>query len=329
MSKTAVVGAGNWGRNLIGTLNKLGVLAAVVEKDPAQRVWLKKSYQHLEIHADLAELLNDSGIRAVFIATPVPTHFPLARAALLAGKDVFLEKPMVLSTTEAKKLVDLAEKKERVLMAGHLLLYQPAIAWLKQYILSGGAGDLRSLGQERLKLGRVRSNENVLWSFGTHDLAVLLYLVGQSPENVEAAGQCVLQPHIADDVFVHLSFKGGVKAHLHVSWLWPEQRRRLTVVGTKAMLVYNELAQTVTLHRKGISAGLSVRDQGSEVIFQGSAEPLRLECEHFLRAVEERTVPLSDGRSAVEVIRVLERASKKLDDGPPGADGSSNNVNSG
>lgn len=312
MLKTAVVGAGNWGRNLIRTLDQLGVLAAVVEKDPAKRVELVKSYKNLKIYADLPELLNDPGIQAVFIATPVPTHYQLARAALLAGKDVFLEKPLVLSTAEAKKLVELAGARERVLMAGHLLLYQPAVQWLKQYILSGAAGELRILSQERLKLGRVRSNEDVLWSFGVHDVAVLLFLVGRPPELIEAVGQCVLQPQIADDVYVHLAFKGGVKAHLHVSWLWPEQRRSLTVVCSEAMLVYDELEQTVTLHRKGISAGLTARDLGSEVVFRGSAEPLRLECEHFLRAVKERKTPLSDGKSAVEVIRVLEGASEKL-----------------
>lgn len=313
MLKTAaVVGAGNWGQNLVQTLDQMGVLAAVVETDPAQKENLAKKYNNLVIYEDFRQLLDNPEIQALLIATPAPTHYPLARAALLAGKDVFLEKPMVLSTADAENLVELAGQKERVLMVGHLLLYQPAIQWLKQYILSGAVGDLRILSQERLKLGRVRANEDVLWSFGVHDIAVLLYLVGQSPEAVEATGQCVLQPQIADDVYVHLTFKSGVKANLHVSWLWPEQHRRLTVIGSEAMLVYNELEQTVTLHRKGISSGLAVRDQGCEVVFHGSAEPLRLECEHFLQAVEQRKAPLSDGCSAIDVIKILESASKEI-----------------
>lgn len=310
--KIAVIGAGNWGRNLVRTFHQLKALAAVAEADPAIRANLAESYPGIAVYSDFASLLVNQEYGAIVIATPAPTHFALAKQALLAGKDVFLEKPMTLSAAEAEEIVRLAGARERVLMVGHLLLYQPAIQWIKQYIDSGAVGKVRILTQERLKLGRVRTAEDVLWSFGVHDLAVLLYLAGRQPESIEASGQYVLQPHIADDVYLHLSFDGGTRAHLHVSWFWPEQRRRLTVAGSGAMLVYDEIEQTVTLHKKGVTTSLANRDEGSEVVFQGSAEPLLLECRHFIEAVEQRSLPLSNGASAIEVIRVLEKASEAL-----------------
>jgi len=310
--KVAVIGAGNWGKNLVRTFHQLEALSVVVEADPAVRAGLVDSYPDIEVYSNFRDALDHPDCNALVIATPAPTHFALAKQALLAGKDVFLEKPMTLSVAEAEEIVRLAGARERVLMVGHLLLYQPAIQWIKQYIDSGALGNVRILTQERLKLGRVRTAEDVLWSFGVHDLAVLLYLVGRRPESIEAFGQYVLQPHIADDVYLHLSFDGGVRAHLHVSWFWPEQHRRLTVAGSEAMLVYDEIEQTVTLHKKGVTSHLVNRDEGSEVVFQGSTEPLLLECRHFLQAIEQRSLPLSNGAGAVEVIRILENASAKL-----------------
>jgi predicted dehydrogenase len=252
-------------------------------------------------------------VPAVAIATPVPTHYPIAREALLAGKDVFVEKPITLSLAEAEDLAKLAKQLDRVLMVGHLLLYQPAIQWIKQYLAAGELGQVHSLHQQRLNLGRARAVENVLWSFGVHDVAVLLHLVGAAPTRIYATGQRVLQAKVEDDVYLHLGFPGGVQAHLHTSWLWPERRRGLTVVGSKGMLVYDEIAQTVTLHKKGITPELANRDEGAEVVFSGSGEPLKLELEHFLARVADRAAPLSDATSGVEVVRVLEEASRQLE----------------
>ena len=175
----------------------------------------------------------------------------MASAALEAGKDVFVEKPMTLTAAESAKLIELAESNDqRVLMVGHLLLYQPAIQWIKKQLDEGMLGEVFSLHQERLKLGRARYIENVTWSLGVHDLAVLLFLTDEDPDSVFASGHCGLQERVEDDVYVHLHFPSGIRAHLHNSWLWPENRRGLTIVGEKGMLVYDEVNQRVIHHRK-------------------------------------------------------------------------------
>lgn len=310
--KVAVIGAGNWGTNLIKTLYPLGVLAAVAEQSEASRTHLKKIYPDLDVCSDFGKLL-DSNVQAMLIATPAPTHYRIAREALRAGKDVFIEKPMALRTAEAEELVAIAEKENRILMVGHLLLYQPAVQWLKAYLESGLLGDLNSLHQERLSLGRARETESVLWDLGVHDLAVLLYLTGTHPVVGRVSGQQRLRSGIEDDIYLHLTFDGNIQAHLHASWIWPVRRRQLMLTGTKGMLVYDEMAQTVTLHRNGIhKKDLSAWDEGTERVFQGEWAPLTREMEHFLQCIRNRKQPLSGGRSGVAVIKVLEEVSQKL-----------------
>ncbi|MEW6217272.1 MAG: Gfo/Idh/MocA family oxidoreductase [Candidatus Bipolaricaulota bacterium] len=307
-----LIGSGGWGKNIARTLHELKALGGIAEVRPDFREKLQGVYPDVPLYAD-HRVLMASELPAVAIATPAATHVALAQEALLAGKHVFVEKPLALSSREAEELAELAEQRERVLMVGHLLLYQPAVRWMKEYLDSGALGELWSLHQERLNLGTVRTVENALWSLGVHDVAVLLHLVGQAPERTQAAGQIALQPGIADDAYLHLAFPGGVRAHVHVSWLWPEKRRRLTVVGSERMLVYDEGTQTVTLHRKRIGDGLKPVDEGEEVVFQGAAQPLTLELEHFLTCIRDRRRPLSDGRSAVEVVRVLEEATRQME----------------
>lgn len=309
--KVAVLGAGKWGINLVRTFHELSALGAVVDVDAERRAWVQAQYPDVEVFPD-PEPVWRSTVPAVAVATPVPTHYELARQALVAGKDVFVEKPLTLSVTEAAELVELARRQGRILMVGHLLLYQPAIRWLKERLADGLVGRVHSLHQERLNLGRVRATENVLWSLGVHDVAVLLYLVGEAPERVAVTGQRVLQPGIEDDVYVHLDFPGGVRAHLHVSWLWPEKRRRLTIVGSEAMVTYDELDRTVTLYRKCVNRNLEQIDAGTDVVLRDTNDSLRLECEAFLRAIETREPPVSDGVSALSVLRVLEVAHKEL-----------------
>lgn len=314
MKKVAVIGAGRWGRNLVRTFAQLGELACVVETCPHIREEIGTLFPAVPVFSSL-EAIWASEIPAVVIATPVPTHYAIAKAALLAGKDVFVEKPLTLRVEEATELHQLANSLGRVLMVGHLLMYQPAIEWMDAYIKSGELGSIYSLHQRRAQLGRVRTVENVLWSLGVHDIAVLLQLVGERPERVAAYGQRVLQHEIEDDVHLHVEFSGGIEAHLHFSWLWPQQERKLVIVGARGMLVYDESVQTVTLHRKGIAADLTNRDDGSEVVFAGSDEPLRLEALHFLRCVDERTAPRSDGANGIAVISVLAQATRMLKGG--------------
>ena len=309
--KIAVIGAGNWGINLVRNLRDLNVLSHVVETSPELRERARTEAPSAEMVEDYTSLL-DSDIDAVAIATPVPTHFQIAESFLKEGKDVFVEKPITFSSEEARNLTDLASVEKRVLMVGHLLLYQPAIRFIKSYLDEEKLGKIYHLHQTRMKLGRARSVENVAWSFGVHDIAVLLHLVGGAPVTVVASGHCGLQSNIEDDIYIHLEFDGGVKAHLHSSWLWPENKRGLTVVGERGMLVYDETGGTVTLHRKTINTELQNCDEGSEVVFEtGDAQPLRTELQHFMECIETRATPISDGRNGLEVILVLERVAAK------------------
>ena len=306
----AVIGAGNWGRKLVKTLSELGALSHVADASPDRRRDLAAAYPHVTFLDDPAPLLADPAITGVAIATPVPTHHAIARAFLEAGKDVFVEKPVTLTVAEAEDLATLAESRGRILMAGHLLLYQPAIGKIGELLAAGAIGQVYTIHLDRMKLGRARSVENVLWSFGVHDIAVLLHLVGEAPTAVSSHGHCGLNPGIEDDVYLHLTFPGGIRAHLHDSWLWPVDRRCLTIIGSTGMIVYDEKAQTVTLHRQSIDpATLDSANAGEEIVFQGAPQPLALEMSHFLHCIATRETPKSCGRSAVEVIRVLERAS--------------------
>lgn len=308
-----VIGAGNWGRNLVRIFAQLGVLKGVAEAAPLTREALKSQFPGVPLYSEPNRLL-DQEINAVVIATPANLHYVLARQALLAGKDVLVEKPLALSRQEAAELVEIAAKKERILMVGHLLLYQTVVRKIKNCLASGIIGTPLIYSQERLKLGTVRTLENVLWSFGVHDLAVLFYLLDEHPQKCTVIGQCALsrQRKIEDDVYLHLHYAQEVTAHLHVSWLWPEPRRRLTIVGSEAMLVYDEIRRQLVLHKKCVEQDLVVKDEGCEVIFEERAEPLLNECQHFLECVSTRVQPLSDGYSALPVIALLEEAGQKL-----------------
>lgn len=309
--KVGLIGAGNWGKNLARTLYELEALGAIAEVRPETRAVLKELYPDVEIYSDHTDLLR-SRIPAVVIATPAATHYDLAKAALEAGKHTFVEKPLSLSLSQAQELVQLANRQNLILMVGHLLLFQPAVQWIKGFLDSGELGRVFSLHQERLKLGTVRSVENVLWSFGVHDIAVFLFLIGEKPEKIGAFGQAVVQEGIEDDVYLHLRFPSGIGAHLHVSWLWPEKRRRLTIVGEKGMLVYDEGSGEVLFHHKFITPNLEHIDRGSEVVFKSDEEPLKLELQHFLECVAKGQKPLADGESALAVLWVLEEATKQL-----------------
>ena len=303
--RIAVIGAGNWGINLVRNLSELSVLSHVVEKNSELTNQIEKDFPEAQCLENYDSLINDE-IDAVAIATPAQSHFDIASKFLETGKDVFIEKPMTLSSKEAEGLVSIAEENDSILMVGHMLMYQPAITFIKSYLDEGHIGKIYHIHQERLKLGRVRTAENVVWSLGVHDIAVLLYLVGAAPNKVNFSGHCGVQEDIEDDAYVHMSFEQGTIAHLHSSWIWPTDSRCMRIIGSKGMLVYDEHKQSVTLHKKGIGQDLENLDQGEEVICEGSSQPLRLEMEHLIDCIKSRKRPISDGNNGLEVIRVLE-----------------------
>ena len=313
-----VAGAGAWGKNHLKTLHGLGALAGVVEVEGTSRARVERDYPGLPVWDRLDQAFGHGvPVDGIVIATPAPTHLPLAAQALRAGYGVLVEKPMTLETADAQFLVDEARAAGRTLMVGHLLLYQPAVRELKRLLDAGTIGRCLRIHQERTNHGRARSTENALWSLAPHDVAVLLHLLGQAPRTVTASGAAFLQPGIHDDVHVEMDFGGGRSAHIHVSWYWPGKGRTLRVLGERGMLVYDEEDQSLTLHRKHLQGGgggdrLAPVDEGTLRLYEGAGEPLRLEDEHFLHCLATGATPVSDGPSGVEVIRVLERADAQL-----------------
>ena len=320
-----VAGAGAWGRNHLRTLHGLGALGGVVEVSEASRNQVQGDFPGLPVWGSLeAALDGGEAVDGIVIATPAPTHAALASAALRGGAGVLVEKPMTLEAREAQRLVDEARAAGRVLMVGHLLLYQPAVQELKRVLEAGAIGAVRRIHQERAGHGRVRSTENVLWSFAPHDVAVLLYLMGEGPRQVLAAGAAFLQDGVHDDVHLELGFGGGRSAHTHASWYWPGRSRVLRVLGERGMIVYDEADQSLTLHRKRLRGGtgedrLVPVDEGASLLFagRGQEEPLRLEIQHFLHCLATGATPMSDGRSGLDVIRVLELADGQLQEPQP------------
>jgi predicted dehydrogenase len=282
-------------------------------------------YPGMTITTDYGVLLNDPEVEAVIVTTPTPAHYELARAALLSGRHVFVEKPITLAVAEAEDLVALAQERGRVLMVGHLLMYHPAVTRLKQLVDGGELGDVYYLYTSRLNLGQVRRNENAMWSLAPHDISVALHLLGEEPEAVAAQGLTYLQPGIPDTVFLTLRFASGRAAHVHVSWLDPHKVRRITVVGSQKMAVFDDVDSTekLRIYDKGVQRpaydsygdSLSLRFGDISIPRIDMREPLRLECQHFIDCIVNGQTPLSDGRNGVQVLRVLEAGQQSLERG--------------
>jgi len=311
MMKIGVIGAGNWGKNLVRNLADMGVLAGVADAVPQNRKNAQEIQHGVPVYEGHTELLADK-FDAVAIATPAHTHFAIAKDAMEAGCDVFIEKPMTLDPAEAEALVKLGQEYDKIVMCGHLLLYQPAIAYIKDALERGDIGKVYTLHQRRSKQGRARAVENVLWSFGVHDIAVLLYLAGQAPTEVQVSGHCGLQAGVEDDTYLHLTFPDGSKAHLHNSWLWPIVERGLIIIGEKGMLVYDEINQNVKLVKKTIDSDLQNVDAGEEIVFEGSGQPLRIELDHFVDCCQTRSKPNSCGQNGFDVVNVIAQAEALL-----------------
>lgn len=315
MPRVAILGCGYWGKNLVRNFHALGALAAVVEPSSAGRATAKQLAPEAAIHEHLDSVLKDSAIAGVVIATPAETHADLVGRALTAGKDVLCEKPLALRYEDARRVNDLAVKHGRILMVGHILEYHPAIAKLHELILDNQLGKIRYIYSNRLNLGKVRREENILWSFAPHDLAVILRLLGTMPFQVSASGGAYVQANIADVTVTQLLFDSGVAAHIFVSWLNPFKEQRLVVIGSKKMASFDDIRRELVLHDQQVDVkdGEPVPVKGEGIVVPyASDEPLRLECQAFLDSIVSRKAPLTDGASALRVLRVLQAAQRSL-----------------
>lgn len=316
-TRVAVVGSGYWGKNLVRNFHEIGALAVICDSDEGRRADLKVQYPDCTIVSSYAEVLRDESVDAVVLATPAETHAPLVREALLAGKDVYVEKPLCLSVPEGEELVKLAKDKGRVLMVGHLLWYHPAVLKLKEMIDSGELGRIQYIYSNRLNLGKIRREENILWSFAPHDISVILGLVGEMPSDVVAQGGNYLHQQIADVTVSLLSFPSGVKAHIFVSWLHPFKEQKLIVVGERKMAVFNDVEKVDKLvvypHSIEWQNGAPVANKAQgETIPLDDVEPLRSECLHFVECVQTRQKPRTDGAEALRVLTVLQQCQQAL-----------------
>jgi len=322
-----VVGAGYWGPNLIRNFYTLPgqPLKAVCDLDPGRLAYVQRNYPGVHTGTDLATFLDDPSLDAFVIATPAASHYALARQTLLAGKHALVEKPLALTSREAADLVALAAQAGRVLMVGHTFEYSPPVQKLKELVSSGTLGQIFYLYGSRLNLGQVRQDVNALWNLAPHDISIVLSLLGQMPTQVNARGYCYLQPGIEDVVFLNLDFPGGIGVSLHVSWLDPGKVRRLTVVGSEKMVVYDDTnaEMPIQIFDKGVTRQAPTFESFGEfrlLLRAGdiyiprveATEPLRHECQHFLRCIAGEETCRTDGRAGLAVVRVLEAASLSL-----------------
>jgi len=325
MIEVAVVGLGGWGKNLARNYAQIpdANLRLVCDLDEATLKQAGRQYPGARVTRGFSDLLADPELQAIVIATTAPTHFPLCRQALLAGKDVYVEKPFVLKVEEAEELIALAERQQRILMVGHLLEYHPVVNRLKDMIRNGELGQVYYVYAQRLNLGTVRGDENALWNFAPHDVSSILYMLGQEPTDVSARGQCYLQRNIEDVVFLSLNFGNRAMAHIQVSWLDPHKTRKITIVGSRKMAVFDDLEanEKLRIYDKGAQINTDY-DSFAEYVglrfgdilmpYIKVTEPLRLECLHFLECVRTRRQPVSDGRDGLRVVKVLDAAQRSL-----------------
>jgi len=326
--RIAVVGTGDWGANLVRNFASLpgAKLAAVCDSDAERLRRTAARYPEARALPRVEDVAADAEIQAAVVAASAVNHYPLARTLLQAGKDVFVEKPLALKVSHAEELVALATRHNRILMVGHLLLYHPAVRYLHGLVERGELGDLYYVNAQRVNLGKVRRDENALWSFAPHDLSVILHLLGAEPIDVAARGSAFLQNGIEDVVFLHLRFADRRMAHVHVSWLDPHKLRQFTVVGSRKMAVFDDMesSEKIRIYDKGVdrvgevvsySEALTVRSGDIVIPRVELQEPLRLECQHFVDCVRDRRTPLTDGASGLSVVRVLAAAQASLDAG--------------
>ena len=319
-----VVGLGYWGPNLARNFDRLGEteLRWVCDASDDALTRVGAQFPSTKTTTSLDDLLSDDSLDAIVIATPVPLHADLAVRVLEAGKHCFVEKPLAQSVADAERVVEAAERAGKVLMVGHLLEYHPGVRKLKEVAGSGDLGMIRYIYGNRLNLGKLRPDENALWSLGAHDVSVLLYLAEEEPDELHAYGESYMNPPVEDVVFCVLRFPSGLMAHLHLSWLDPHKERRFTIVGSEKMATFDDMAleQKLVIYDKGFDQDYS--SYGEYIARSGDIwsprvpndEPLRIECLHFAECVRDGKTPISDGRSGLRVVRVLEGLQQSLDE---------------
>lgn len=309
MTGIGVIGAGGWGINHVRTYNQLSDCKILKVSDLFEKNLEKVKEINPEIYvtSSAQELIEDDSLQGIVIATTSDSHFPLAKEALLKGKNVFVEKPLCLDLDNAKELIKLAEEKNLALMVGHLLLYHPAVTWIKNYIKSGELGELYSINSQRLNLGRVRTTENAFWSLAPHDVSIMMHLVDSPIKKYSSLGKDFINKGIEDTFFFSLEFENGVIGNGHVSWLDPNKTRKFTIVGSKKMIVFDDMSkdEKVQVFDKRVGENLSLIDNGYFVPELDKTEPLKLECQHFIDCIKNKTKPLTDGQNGLDVTKIM------------------------
>jgi predicted dehydrogenase len=324
MINIAAVGAGAWGKNHIRVFSELPNvrLKYVCDSDPSKLAFVRKTYPQSQTVENLKPILQDPEVRGVVVASSAISHYPLTKEILLAGKDVLVEKPMALNDKDAEEMLEIAEKRDRILMVGHLLIYHSVVDRLKEMISSGELGKIHYIYTQRVNLGVIRQDENALLSFAPHDLSVILHLIEEKPVVVSAHGESYVQNGIEDVVFLSLRFSDGKMANVHLSWLDPHKLRKITIVGSRKMAVFDdmEVSEKLKIYDKGVRSPsydtygeyLSLRFGDITIPNVKMVEPLRAEAEHFIHCIESRRVPKTSGRDGLEVVRILIAAQESL-----------------
>ena len=333
MVKLGIIGCGYWGINLVRNFYTTEdcIISLTADTSEERRNHIKENFDDIIVLSDYREMLADNSVDAVVVATPPGSHYSLSREALEAGKHVFVEKPLAMNSGHACELVELADKNNKILMVGHTVLYNDAIKDVKSIIDSGDIGDIYYIYSSRLNLGIVRPDVNVMWSLAPHDISIILYLLNKKPIRVAAKGLSYIQNHIEDVVYLNVTFENNINAQIHLSWLDPHKKRDITIVGSKKMLEYDDLSEErIKIFDKGIDRHnksgrmaeyetfmeYSLIHRAGEVIIPKVSinEPLKQECRHFIECILGNKEPLTSGRSAVDVVRILESAEKSLHD---------------
>jgi UDP-2-acetamido-3-amino-2,3-dideoxy-glucuronate N-acetyltransferase len=320
-SAIAVIGAGYWGKNLVRNFHQLGVLKTICDGAHNIREDMAKTYPDVAVIDDINGVLQDTDIQAVVIAAPAALHYEIAEKALNAGKHVFVEKPLSLNQTDGEKLVRLAAQKQKTLFVGHILHYHAAVIRLKEMIKTGKIGRLQYIYSRRLSLGKIRREENILWSFAPHDISIILSLTGEEPSYIDSVGSNFLHARIADVTMTNLKFPSGIGAHIFVSWLNPYKEQKLVIVGSSGMLVFDDTEPIETKlvlypHTINWQNGLPVPNKAESVAIDLKdiwEEPLKAECKAFLDAIKTNTKPLTSGEEGLKVLKVLELSQHSLE----------------